>query len=215
MKIYDLVIFDCDGTLVNSEPITNRVVAEMMVEKGIPMTLERSVELFAGTKFYKIAQYIDDRTGPIDYAETEREFRARCKVVLEKEIEPIEGITEILDVLSVPFCVASNGPREKMEVTLEAAGIMHHFIGDRIFSAYDIQVWKPQPDLFLYAVEQMNGTKQSALVIEDTISGVMGAINAGIDVWAFCPKGDPEIATLGIPIYGDMKELKSDLLTRL
>jgi HAD superfamily hydrolase (TIGR01509 family) len=186
---YELVIFDCDGTLVDSESLTNRIIADMLTEIGIPTTAKASYDLFAGKKFSDIVLHINQQS--IDYkADFETEFRRRSKIVFEQELKPIPGIMDLLRNIKIPMCIASNGPRVKMAVSLKATEIKPFFPDENIFSAYDLQKWKPKPDLFLHAAKKMNTIPSKCIVIEDTISGVMGAINANMDVLAYNPHQD-------------------------
>ena len=186
---YELVIFDCDGTLLDSERLTNRIIAEMLTEIGIPTTTQKSYELFAGKKFADIVAHIQDKSEAYD-ADFELEFRKRSKIVFQNELSTVEGIPELLSQIQIPMCIASNGPQEKMVVSLNAANIKSYFPDNNVFSAYDIKIWKPAPDLFLYAAEKMKTPPSNCIIIEDTISGVMGGINAGIDVLAYNPHND-------------------------
>ena len=189
MNNYKLIIFDCDGTLVDSEPVSNKVVSDMINELGIEMTPERSVELFAGTQFANIVQYIHSFQPEISAQEFESDFRTRSKIAFERYLKPIEGVVEFIESLDIPYCVASNGPQLKMATTLEVTGLKTYF-GDNIFSAYDIQSWKPDPGLFLHAANKMGFAAHETLVIEDTISGLDAAVNANMDCVIYSHNGE-------------------------
>ena len=186
---YKLIIFDCDGTLVDSEPVSNKVVSDMINELGIEMTPERSVELFAGTQFSNIVSYVHSFEPGVSAEEFEADFRKRSKIAFEQYLEPVEGVVNFIESLSIPYCVASNGPQIKMATTLEVTGLKKYF-GENIYSAYDIQSWKPDPGLFLHAAQTMGFKAEDVLVIEDTISGLNAAVNANMDCAIYCHNGN-------------------------
>lgn len=211
MKKYELVIFDCDGTLVDSESVTCRVIEELINEIGISISYDECFNQFTGKTLRHITDFIKQTHPKTDETVFESEYRDRCKKKFREELEPVEGVVSLLENLSLPFCVASNGPRIKMEQTLPAAGLDHFFPANHVFSAYDIQSWKPQPDLFLHAAEQMNISPSKALVIEDTWSGVMGAVNGDIDVWAYNVHLDSRVFINGVPNFSSMYALATEL----
>lgn len=182
---YDLVIFDCDGTLVDSERLSNRIIADMLRELGVECTDEEVMDRFAGTSFDYINDYLTESLKlNLDF-DFEKVYRKRSKVVFEKELLPIAGVPEFLHHLSTPICIASNGPKEKMMVTLEVTDLLKYFTTGNMFSAYDIQKWKPEPDLFLLAAQEMGVKPSKCLVIEDTLHGAMGAIRAHMEVLVY------------------------------
>lgn len=186
---YDLIILDCDGTLVDSEPISNGTVADMIRELGIPITNKEAFNKFVGTSFGFITEYVENLLGKRLEFDFEAKFRVRVLEKFEAELKAIPGVPDFLDKLSIPFCVASNGPKEKMLETLRITKMLRHFQNGNMFSAYDIQKWKPEPDLFLLASKEMKVPANNCLVIEDTMHGVMGAINAKMDVLYYIPEG--------------------------
>ena len=210
---YDLVIFDCDGTLVDSEHLSNTLLAEMLRELGMECNDEEIIEMFAGTSFEKITAYLEETLAsgpPFDF---EKEFRKRCKVIFENELLPIDGVKQFIESLDCKKCVASNGPLEKMQITLLAAGLKSYFPDDCIFSAYDIQKWKPEPELFLHTSATMDIPPNKCLVIEDTYHGAMGAINANIDVLVYSPKNtDNKLLQKGIPTFASFRQLANYIL---
>ena len=211
IKQKDLYIFDCDGTLVDSETLTNKIIASMLTEIEIPTTTEESLELFAGKKFKDIIAHISKAKPKYDNRQFEKDFRARCTIAFNTELKTVEGVEKLLDKISTHKAIASNGPRVKMDITLKVTDLNKYFPAEHIFSAYDIQKWKPEPGLFLNVLKYFDVSPNKALVIEDTISGVMGAINAGIDVVAINPYEDQEIIDTGIPSFKTMREIKDYL----
>jgi len=210
---YDLIIFDCDGTLVDSEHLSNTLLAEMLRELGMECDDEEIIRMFAGTSFEKITSYLKETLTsgpPFDF---EREFRKRSKVIFENELLPIEGVKQFIEALDCKKCVASNGPREKMQITLSATGLKSYFPDDCIFSAYDIQKWKPEPELYLSTAATMDISTDKSLVIEDTYHGAMGAVNANIDVLVYSPKNtDSQILQKGIPTFASFRQLANSIL---
>ncbi len=213
IRNYDLVIFDCDGTLVDSEHLSNTLLAEMLRELGVECDNQEIIDLFIGTSFEKINNYIQDNVRKSPKFDFEQEFRKRCKIVFEQELRPIEGVVKFIESLKTKICVASNGPQEKMKVTLSTTGLNKYFPDNCIFSAYDIQKWKPEPDLFLFSASAMDTSSTKSLVIEDTIHGAMGAIHAKMDVLAYSPdKNDNQFAENGIPTFASFAELMNSIL---
>ncbi len=210
---YDLVIFDCDGTLVDSEPVTMRLITKMMKEMGIESDTESNLARFAGKNIFFITEWMEEMIGSFDKAEFERDYRERCLQVFDDELEAVPGVIELIQSLTVPYCIASNGPMEKMDVTLRVTNIMELFSRDHIFSAYDLQKWKPDPALYLHVTEVMGATKDKAVVIEDTLPGLMGAVNAGIDVIAYNPHHKTELHVDGVPNYEHMDQIREHLHT--
>ncbi len=205
---YELIIFDCDGTLVDSEMLTCQVIAEMLTEWGIPYTTQQSYDQFVGGSMAQICQVLFDRFGDaVNTDEFEKEYRQRCFQMYKERLEPIEGALKILKNLKIRSCIASNGPQSKMDVTLAAAGIDHFFVKGQIFSAYDIQSWKPQPDLFLMAAKKMGVAPENCLVIEDTITGVKAGIAAQMKVIAYNPKAKTDMIDSGVPNFTSMLEI--------
>lgn len=193
----DLLIFDCDGVLVDSEGLQARVVTEVLRDHGVDCGDVDGALRFRGGKLADMIATLEGETGRKLPADVVPEIRARTLAAFEKELRPIEGIAEVLRGLSVPYCVASNGPIEKMNVSLRSCGLLDLFQG-RMFSAYDVGSWKPAPDLFVHAARTMGARPERTTVIEDSPLGVRAATAAGMRVLGFAPEGRAaELSALG------------------
>ena len=207
-----LIIFDCDGTLVDTETLTARLMTDMINDLGISISLEECTARFIGTKFSDIADYVRSKGITIDPLEFENDYRYRCKDLFERELQPIPGVKSLLKNLKPSYCIASNGPKEKMKITLKASGLNPFFSPSHIFSAYDNKIWKPEPDLFLTAARAMKYAPEECLVVEDTIHGVEAAIAANMEVVGINIKHQEEdIKGLGIKTFPDIRALSGEM----
>jgi HAD superfamily hydrolase (TIGR01509 family) len=204
---FDAVIFDSDGTLVDSERLGNRVLVDYLADLGLSLSLEEALVQFRGGKMADTLLYIEQRLGrrlPDDFTV---KFRARMESVFYECLEPMPGIESVLQSLSLPFCVASSGPREKIELSLRATGLFSYFQG-RIFSAYELGKWKPEPDLFLHAAQVMGVPPEGCAVVEDSIKGVQAGIAAGMTVFGYAhPENNAQLEDLGVRLFAHMDEL--------
>ncbi|NLU72615.1 HAD family hydrolase [Streptomyces sp. HNM0575] len=188
MGSYDVVVFDNDGVLVDSEPISNRVLAGYLSELGHPTTYEDSIRDYMGAALHRVHDLVLERSGrrlPDDFDET---FHERVFAAFQRELAAVEGVREVLaklDADGVPYCVASSGSHERIRVALRKTGLYEHFGEGRIFSAQDVGRGKPAPDLFLLAAEKMGVRPERCAVVEDSPLGVRAAVAAGMDVYAF------------------------------
>ena len=181
---FDLVIFDCDGVLVDSEVISCRAHAETLTRHGYPITADEVFERFLGRSMRQATLEVEAELGrslPDDfhtqvYAEIFRLFAA--------SLEATPHIDEALAAISLPKCVASSGPPEKISAGLNRVGLYDRF-APHIFSAVQVRNGKPAPDLFLYAAEQMRTSPERCLVIEDSVAGIAGALAAGMAVLGY------------------------------
>ncbi len=206
----ELIIFDCDGVLVDSEPIANRVMAEAVTALGWPLTTEDCIVRFKGHHFDTVVAVIEDRLGRPVPGDWVPNLRVATGTAFERELQLVAGVVKVLDVVAASgtaYCVASQGPLEKMAVSLGVTGLRARFEG-RIFSAYQVERGKPHPDLFLFAAETLGFAPPRCLVIEDSPLGVTAARAAGMSVLGFAPAGDgADLAAAGARLFRDMAEL--------
>ncbi|MCG0286390.1 HAD family phosphatase [Streptomyces sp. PSAA01] len=185
---YDLVIFDNDGVLVDSEPISNRHLAAYLTELGHPTSYEDSIRDYMGSAMHRIHELVFERSGrrlPPDFDTT---FHGRVFDAFRQELQPVAGVSEVLEKLradGVPYCVASSGSHERIRVALRTTGLYDLFGEDRIFSSEDVGRGKPAPDLFLHAAERMGVAPERCAVVEDSPLGVQAAVAAGMDVYGY------------------------------
>ncbi|WP_299363953.1 HAD-IA family hydrolase [Winogradskyella sp.] len=184
MSKYKCIIFDCDGVLVDSEPLSNQVMVDLANELGANIDLDYAYQHFKGNSFYNCSNKISALIGKEVPKDLELQYRQRSSEKFKAEIKPIQGIKELLDTLKVHYCVASSGPEHKINLNLELTGLFPYFEG-KIFSCYTIQKWKPDPAVFLWAARTMGFNPKECLVIEDSLIGVEAALKGGFDVFGF------------------------------
>ncbi len=180
----DLIIFDCDGVLVDSEIISFEAEADMLAEIGIPLTVRDLLARFLGTSSASMFATIERESGvelPPDFAERAAQ---RTLQAFDRRLRPIPGIAELLADLPNRKCVASSSEPKRIRHSLTLAGILQHF-DPHIFSATQVKRGKPAPDLFLLAAESMDAAPARCLVIEDSVAGVTAARAAGMAVLGF------------------------------
>lgn len=187
-----LVIFDCDGVLVDSEPIANHVLAAAVMRLGLPMNVTDTRAAFVGLSMRQIMKNISGLTGqPVPDA-WRQTLQDETYAAFRRSLRAVPGVQEVLahiQAANIALCVASSGSPDKMELTLGLTGLRAYF-GDNLFSSTMVARGKPHPDLFLHAAAQMGVSVDRAVVIEDSVPGVMGARAAGMQVFAYA--GDPE-----------------------
>jgi HAD superfamily hydrolase (TIGR01509 family) len=183
---FDLVIFDCDGVLVDSERVANEVFARVLDEVcGLTFTLDDMFDTFVGHSRLQCLQKIEALIGEPPPPELDLRYQRDINDALEKTVQAIDGIDKVLDALSLPYCVASSGSHEKMRMTLGKTGLMRFFDGN-IYSTSDVERGKPHPDIYLHAARSMGVTDPTrCLVVEDSPIGVTGAVAAGMRVFGF------------------------------
>jgi len=177
------LIFDCDGTLVDSEPwLVEAMLAEGALH-GLPPAARAVLDAHRGAPMSRQMALVAERCSaplPVDF---ETCVRARMADLFHAHLQPIAGAMELVRGLKLPFCVASNGPRHKIELVLGLTGLLPWFEG-AVYSAYEIGAWKPDPDLFVHAAQQMGFAPADCAVVEDSASGIAAGLAAGMRVFA-------------------------------
>jgi len=206
----ELVIFDCDGVLVDSEPIMNRVFAQQLCGIGVSIPESEVMRRFVGKtrgQCLALAAEIRGRDLPASFG---ADWDAAAFDALRKEVKPMRGVPEMLRELAVPYCTASNGMPERVRATLGAAGLLPSFEG-RIFTSADVAKPKPAPDLFLHAAASMKAAPAKCVVIEDTPTGVKAGSAAGMRVLGYIGSSTSDAAALeragAEAVFDDMSRL--------
>lgn len=174
-----LVIFDCDGVLVDSERLSHTVMREMLAERGVGLSFDETVDRFIGTSLAVCLARVGELLGGAPPADFRAEFAQRTQAAFAAGLSTVPGVERVLDALAMPYCVASNGNRAKVDFTLGHTGLLPRFAG-RIFTADDVQHPKPAPDLFLFAARSMGTEPARTTVVEDTPTGIAAARAAGM-----------------------------------
>lgn len=208
MTNMELVIFDCDGVLVDSEPIANRTLGLMLEELGLELTQAQIFEHFVGYSITHCLEVIEQLLGRAPPENFRSELQARTFAAFKAELREMPGIKEALAEIDAPMCVASSGEHEKMRTTLGLTCLLPLFEG-RLFSATQVKRGKPAPDLYLFAAERFGAMPAHCVVIEDTPPGVRGGVAAGMTVLGFCAHTPKEkLVEAGAHItFDDMRAL--------
>jgi HAD superfamily hydrolase (TIGR01509 family) len=175
---FDLVIFDCDGVLIDSEPLSVRADVQCLAEYGIDLSAEEIFERYTGISLAAMLGDLQARFGrPLPNFAARHQQRLRP--LFEAHLQAIPGVTEVLDGLACPSCVASSGTSDRLRHALSLVGLYDRF-HPNIFSVTEVVHGKPAPDLFLHAAERMGVPPQRCIVIEDSLPGVAAAVAAGM-----------------------------------
>lgn len=188
----ELIIFDCDGVLVDSELVANEVFAEYLNANGLNMPLEEVMERFIGLSLKTCEKIALDDYGvrlPDDFIP---EIRRLTEIALADNVKGMPNLREAIARIGLPVCVASSGEHSKMTLTLTTSGIFDLFKG-KLHSATEVENGKPAPDLFLYAARKMGFAPEACLVVEDSPYGVQGAVAAGMRAVGFCGGGHRDL----------------------
>lgn len=202
------VIFDCDGTLVDSELLCHTALQEEFAEYGIIYPASAMLAKFRGWKLDEIMANVAEVAGSNLADDFETRYRDRLAKSMTTDLSPCEGIEQALNEINLPKCVASSGPVSKIQRSLTLTHLRHYF-GDNLFSCYDLGKWKPEPDVFLHASRQMGFKPTECLVVEDSEVGIQAANNAGMASVHYHPheKCKHEDAEHGITHHDELAKL--------
>jgi HAD superfamily hydrolase (TIGR01509 family) len=214
--VFDLVIFDCDGVLIDSELLSIRADQECLAECGIELSADEIRDRYTGISFAGMVADLESRHGPLpaDFADR---HRMRLWPLFERELRAVPDVAAVLDSLTCRICIASSGRLERLKHALSLVGLYDRF-HPHIFSATEVARGKPAPDLFLHAAARMGVMPERCVVVEDSVPGVIAGVAAGMRVIGFVgashcrPEDAARLATLGAaPVLDDMAKLLSAL----
>ena len=208
MSSIDALFFDCDGTLVDSEVICSRAYVHMFARAGITLDLEEVFKRFKGIKLYEIIDTINNEHGVnLQKAELEPVYRAEVARLFDSELVEIPGAAALLDRITIPMCIVSNGPVSKMQHSLGKTGMLAHF-PDKLYSGYDIQRWKPDPALMHHAADAMRVDVTKCILVDDSVAGAQSGIAAGMQVFYFCADAhNPPLDHPNVTPFTDLSQL--------
>lgn len=184
MSEFDLVIFDCDGVLIDSEIISARMLVAELMRLGLTIDLAYVERNFLGRSYPVVMETIRREFGldlPPDF---EAQYREALLAAFQQELKVVPHVHEVLSQIGVPFCVATSSSPRRVEMSLSLVGLAP-LIGDKVFTSTLVARGKPAPDLFLHAAEKMGATPDRTLVIEDSLTGIRAGLAAGMTVWRF------------------------------
>ena len=208
----ELVIFDCDGVLVDSERLVVKLEVEIYASVGVEVTEADIVRDFVGRSDEFVREELSRRIGRELPHDWDAGFSDLYWSTLERELTAVDGIVDALDAITLPTCVASSGTHRKMDFTLGLTGLMDRFRG-RIYSATEVERGKPFPDLFLHAASQMGADPETCVVVEDSAPGVEAALSAGMRVVAYGGGVTPpeRLERGGVTVITDMRDLPGEI----
>ena len=202
------VLFDCDGTLVDSEILCCEAYVILLARYGIAMTLEQVIREFKGVSLYEIISSVKKRYALEEQVDIlESQYRAEVARLFDERLVPIPGVRELLQRIIVPLAVVSNGPVSKMQHSLGLTGLLP-FFRNRLYSGYDLGKWKPDPALIHHAAAELALPVEQCILVEDSVAGVRAGISAGIPVFYYC--ADPHNPPIDHPLvarFEDMRQL--------
>jgi HAD superfamily hydrolase (TIGR01509 family) len=211
MNDFDLVIFDCDGVLIDSERLAVRLESEIFTAMGWAISEVEAIERFVGHPDTHIQAELERHIGrSVDW---DLEFAPIYREVFESELVLVDGVADMLDAIELPTCIASNSIRENLEANLRLTGIFERFEG-RIYSAEEIGRGKPAPDVFLHAANEMGFDPNRCAVVEDSFAGVTAALAANMKVFAFAGgvTSPAKLKRDGVVIFQRMSQLPALLV---
>lgn len=203
--MWELVIFDCDGVLVDTEPIHDRIFAEMVKAIGPEVTADEINLRFRGLSVsIAMIEQLLGQPVPTDFVAT---YEERVAASYQAELRLVPGVVDAIDQIAHPLCVASSGRLERVELILDMMGIADRFHGN-VFSGQKVERGKPAPDLFLWAADAMGADPRRCAVIEDSIFGVQAGVAAGMTVFGYAGGVDGTLLEReGAVVFSDMREL--------
>ncbi|MFG2298914.1 HAD family hydrolase [Streptomyces sp. NPDC048603] len=207
---YELVIFDNDGVLVDSEPLANTILAAYLTELGHPTSYEDSLRDYMGSAVHRVHDLVYERYGQRLPAEFNATLLERTLAAFERDLLPVAGIQDVLAGLresGVPYCVASSSGHARIRAGHRAAGLSGWFDDRILFSSEDVGKGKPAPDLFLHAAREMGADPARCVVVEDSPLGVRAAVAAGMDVYGYTAMTGSAKLAGATGLFGEMKEL--------
>jgi HAD superfamily hydrolase (TIGR01509 family) len=212
---FDLIIFDCDGVLVDSERIANRVFARVLEEEcGLSLSLEQMFHHFVGHSQAQCLAIIEEMTGAIPPPGLGERYRNEINRELAESVVAVNGIEAVLEAIDTPYCVASGGSHDKMQTTLGKTGLAKYFDGN-LFSVSEVARAKPFPDVYLHAAQSMGvDNSEKCLVIEDSPVGVSGAVAAQMTVFGYSElmKADKLLAAGAHHTFDQMDNLMEEII---
>jgi HAD superfamily hydrolase (TIGR01509 family) len=179
----DLIIFDCDGVLVDSEVLSCRCLSHALAGYGIELDVDQALDLFLGRSVTAVFEHYEALGRPIP-RQFATELKMGVRAAFVSSLQAVEGVSSILEELRIPYCVASSSDVDRVSLSLSLTGLAPHF-NSHLYTSQMVKRGKPAPDLFLYAAERMKAEPHRTLVIEDSVSGVRAAKAAGMTVWGF------------------------------
>ncbi len=204
---YDLVIFDCDGVLIDSEVISARTLIRQLAQVGVTVDFAHVQRHFLGRSWAKVAAEIRQMHGLDLSTDFEGNYRSELLGAYETELKATTGVEAILEGLAVPYCMATSSSPVRARRSLEISALAPYF-DERVFTASQVEHGKPAPDLFLFAARSMGIAPGRCLVVEDSLPGIAAARAAGMEVWRFVggshlqpPPSDPDPSLDGIPVF--------------
>lgn len=198
MSQVECVLFDCDGTLVDSEVLCSKAYVHMFAHYDIEVSLEEIFKKYKGVKLNEIIEKISAERGvTLPQAQLEPIYRQEVARLFDAELQPIAGAQALLAQMKAPICTVSNGPVSKMQHSLGLTQMLSYF-DDRLFSGYDIQRWKPDPAIVFHAAQQMQVAVERCILVDDSAAGAQAGIAAGIPVFYFC--ADPHNKPIDHPL---------------
>jgi HAD superfamily hydrolase (TIGR01509 family) len=207
MARFDLIVFDNDGVLVDSEPVANQVLSSLLTEYGFPCTPEECIAIFMGHSMPQVRAMVEARLGRPLPADLETRYFGDLFPSFQRSLRPIPGIVDALLAIDQTVCVASSGTHERIRLTLGTTGLWDRF-GGRVFSAQDVARGKPAPDLFLHAAASLGVDPRRCAVVEDSPAGVTAANAAGMTSFGFARLVPAErLAHATGAVFSDMRLL--------